>query len=504
MQLVITEKQLQDLIRLRTQNQDINEEGEEGAPEAGTSSDGEKKTNATKWESGVTRGPANQIGVTKWSDTVGSSISRGKANPLNEADVEGVKILRPDGKVMIAPLNTQILDYFTSNEMDGSVFKNSLKTFMSKERGGVGNEYTQKWLPNDWSNIIKVNSVSKFRSPDGSIFMATFNHPGLNAFAKNKGTWDDFYKLTPDPKGWRFAGYYNGQEAFVGLGQEKSFWDEWKYWIMGGASIVATILIPGVGGILVGIGIDLVSAGFQYAEGDSVGAGVSVILAFIPVIGKAIPGLKVSNEVAEKLAKEFAPLTSKEQLITKMNSLPEQEKYFMQKLLSEDPKKLEKIIQKEIATKVTQTNSINVVKRLNTLVKKGAIDKAKAETLFKSLDLRRFGFDIAASGLVVGGGFAVQNYLNKKASEQFVQGIMPDKEDIKIAEMAQQIKTKSASDWKYVILPTLRKYAEVYDVPNDEAKLNKLRNIQKTVLTAYLQNPDQDFEELANEVDKKN
>ena len=34
------------------------------------------------WESGVTRGPANPIGLTKWSETVGSKITRGKANPL--------------------------------------------------------------------------------------------------------------------------------------------------------------------------------------------------------------------------------------------------------------------------------------------------------------------------------------------------------------------------------------------------------------------------------------
>lgn len=34
----------------------------------------------TKWESGVTRGPANQIGVTKWADIV--KINRGKANTL--------------------------------------------------------------------------------------------------------------------------------------------------------------------------------------------------------------------------------------------------------------------------------------------------------------------------------------------------------------------------------------------------------------------------------------
>lgn len=62
----------------------MEDEPESGAPETGTSGDGEKKTGATKWESGVSRGPANQIGVTKWSDVVGSSLKRGKANPLSE------------------------------------------------------------------------------------------------------------------------------------------------------------------------------------------------------------------------------------------------------------------------------------------------------------------------------------------------------------------------------------------------------------------------------------
>jgi hypothetical protein len=34
----------------------------------------------TKWETGVTRGPANPIGNTKWRD--GYKITRGKANTL--------------------------------------------------------------------------------------------------------------------------------------------------------------------------------------------------------------------------------------------------------------------------------------------------------------------------------------------------------------------------------------------------------------------------------------
>ena len=85
MQLVITEKQLK---RLRSQivtDQSVIEQESDpsaAAPDSGVSSDGEKKTGASKWDSGVTRGPANPIGIGKWADTY--KITRGKANPLSE------------------------------------------------------------------------------------------------------------------------------------------------------------------------------------------------------------------------------------------------------------------------------------------------------------------------------------------------------------------------------------------------------------------------------------
>lgn len=72
MKIMINEKQTKLLIKKYT---DISEEsstegGSEGQPEVG------------KWESGVSRGPSNQIGVTKWSEVVGSTLTRGKANKL--------------------------------------------------------------------------------------------------------------------------------------------------------------------------------------------------------------------------------------------------------------------------------------------------------------------------------------------------------------------------------------------------------------------------------------
>lgn len=101
--LQLTEKQIDFLISKRykeikedkskhiddlsTEKEEISEEGEttDATPKSGTSSQqggGAGYPQVNKWESGVTRGPANQIGNTKWSDIVGASLKRGKANPL--------------------------------------------------------------------------------------------------------------------------------------------------------------------------------------------------------------------------------------------------------------------------------------------------------------------------------------------------------------------------------------------------------------------------------------
>ena len=415
MQLLLTEKQLKRLSKQLVVVQYLNEEGDPAAaaPDTGTSSDGEKKTGATKWESGVTRGPANQIGVTKWSDTVGSSLKRGKANPLSEQGTSTfVKILRPDGKVMNAPLNTQIIGTFDADSMGGGKFKESLKNLLSKENGGLGNSQTQAWVPSDWSRIIKMDSVSTFRTPDNKTYKAIIRHPKLDEFDKKNATWEDFYALDPDPNGWKFKGYFTDQgTAFTGIKEvepEKSFWDEWKYWILTGASIVAVIVIPGIGGLLVSIGLDLIAGAMQYAEGDTIGAGISVILAFLPVIGKLIPALKVSEEVATKLAKQFGPLKTEAEILAAVKTLPQQERYLMQKLLSEDPKRLAAIIEKEMFGHVTQKNAGEIVSTMNKLIKDKVIDKVKAEKFYKSLGLKRFGFDLAVTTAVAGGGVLLQ------------------------------------------------------------------------------------------------
>jgi hypothetical protein len=81
MKLNITKKQLEFIVSESKKNM----EEQNSTPSAGTSSTqggGQGYPEVGKWESGVTRGPSNQIGVTKWSDVVGSSLKRGKSNPL--------------------------------------------------------------------------------------------------------------------------------------------------------------------------------------------------------------------------------------------------------------------------------------------------------------------------------------------------------------------------------------------------------------------------------------
>ena len=72
------------LMRDYTPKKDSGELGEqESAPPPSGGGGGAKPAypTVTKWESGVARtGPANQIGLTKWSDIV--KLTRGKANTL--------------------------------------------------------------------------------------------------------------------------------------------------------------------------------------------------------------------------------------------------------------------------------------------------------------------------------------------------------------------------------------------------------------------------------------
>lgn len=90
---MLSEKQLNFLIkqsvneRLTVQEQGASSDSASSQPSAGTStnqSGGQGYPQVGKWESGIERGAGNQVSVTKWSDVVGSKLTRGHGNPLKE------------------------------------------------------------------------------------------------------------------------------------------------------------------------------------------------------------------------------------------------------------------------------------------------------------------------------------------------------------------------------------------------------------------------------------
>ena len=84
MDLLITEKQLELILSRKNElreDETSTEDPEAAKPTSGTSpqqTGGQGYPEVGKWESGIERGPANQTGVTKWSDIVGSKLTRGK------------------------------------------------------------------------------------------------------------------------------------------------------------------------------------------------------------------------------------------------------------------------------------------------------------------------------------------------------------------------------------------------------------------------------------------
>ena len=75
---------IDNLISLMKSGNSVDSElGEQDAAAGGASAGGGTKPaypTVTKWETGLTRGPANQIALSKWGDIV--KLNRGKANTL--------------------------------------------------------------------------------------------------------------------------------------------------------------------------------------------------------------------------------------------------------------------------------------------------------------------------------------------------------------------------------------------------------------------------------------
>lgn len=311
MELCISENQLKSLIRNTLQTKDLGEQEEpvNPQPESGTSdkqSGGSGYPAVGKWESGITRGPANQIAVTKWSDVVGANLKRGKANQLKEQD--------------------------------------------------------------DW----------------------------WNKSSYDKGIWDRSSKYDENLT---------------------KNWDDWGQWGLTLGSIAAAFFIPGAQGLAISVVLDLTAAADQYfRQKDSVGAGVSTALAFVPIFGDILKVGKLPEKSIVNLINKFGPLKTKQQVLRAIQSLPERslERYTIEQILNKSPKEISRLINGLVKNGIrTKSEATNVVNNINKLYREGKLTKQDVKNLFSKLGLQRFAFDFGLSGQIIVIGSTIKDKQEK-------------------------------------------------------------------------------------------
>jgi hypothetical protein len=201
MKIGLTERQYKRILSKTTENQEIKEDGETPAaePEAGTSaqqSGGQGYPEVGKWESGVTRGPANQIGITKWADIVGSTLKRDKANQLKET-----YYTKKEFELLIEQQNPEFKPWY--NPIDGKL----MPGFMKIIKGGV---YAKSLYPNikdgKYPPIAKIEDIKSFWSPrpfsftlnpNNRLEIGNINGNDVNGFANNTKESEWFAKQSP-------------------------------------------------------------------------------------------------------------------------------------------------------------------------------------------------------------------------------------------------------------------------------------------------------------------
>jgi hypothetical protein len=167
MKLGLTEKQYNNLVSL------LQEQAEPPAsePEKGTSdkqTGGQGYPEVGKWESGATRGPGNQIGVTKWADVVGSKLTRGKSNPLKEQKISDL----PKGKTTVPSIKDILRNSKTPEERNSDILKQQLK--YPKGGPGSGSDTIADWgkkMQQDRLNIVTGVRKNVYKTEDGNGFI---------------------------------------------------------------------------------------------------------------------------------------------------------------------------------------------------------------------------------------------------------------------------------------------------------------------------------------------
>ena len=372
----------------KTQNQELSEEGEgEGTPEAGTSSDGEKKTGAKKWESGIKRGPANPIGVGKWSETAGTTPVRGHANPLSEqqfANPLGMDAKTTD--LVFNPENdTKVKEYTTfwgekykiPDTPDFQLaFWDNKKPRASRFKNSHIVEGVWMWDQNYYNPETKKVEPSEELAPDESVLSDIFPDNTLRGiYIKSKDQWFGVI-MTRTNDEWRQNNSYfyspgNGKKPVAYNPDDyiyKTLTTSTALFIKNNWPLIGEVIVSIAAGLLTGgaslivkaliqAGVSVAFAAGVYAfsdktEEDKVGLAIGLCIAALPFIPAAINKLGLKGPISglTKYGKELSLAKTEEDVAAILAKFPEAEQTLIKSAFKEIPKhEFEKVISNKAA-----------------------------------------------------------------------------------------------------------------------------------------------------------
>lgn len=146
-------------------------------------------------------------------ESLPETVMPGFVKLSKEQEIPNWEAIRsPNNKILYVPKGTVVNELFSSDDWDlgpNSAWytspSSSLKYWLGKDRGGLGNSKTDSWVPDDFRGVFKIGSVKRFTTPDGQTFGVRLTHPELAKFK----SYEQVYAAEPNPYGWTFGGYYN-------------------------------------------------------------------------------------------------------------------------------------------------------------------------------------------------------------------------------------------------------------------------------------------------------
>ena len=191
--------------------------------------------------------------------SLASGVVRGAMDDKYDQPEGTKKIMTPSGGYSYIPSDAKVT-IATEKDYNPASYP-SLKGWLGKKRGGNGNDMSDSWIPRDLSDSIKENSVTGFILSNGKQYTMALVNTELDKIKSD----EEYYRATPKPFSWVFAGYFDNQGKPYKLQNVKEhtageFIGHWVRenrvelaWLAG--AIVAGILTGGLADLAVGAGL---------------------------------------------------------------------------------------------------------------------------------------------------------------------------------------------------------------------------------------------------------